>query len=238
MTKPKLHLLNEKTLLVQWQEDCSLELLRRIKAIETLLLEEVENIEETQVVYNSLCLHWQNPIEDEEMQAVRTSIANRKGHSDQLPMLWKIPVCYDQEFGPDLQSCASKLQLNADQLIERHTAFVYPVYGIGFLPGFLYLGDVPRDLQVSRRSEPRLQVAQGSVGLAGQQTGIYPQQSPGGWQLLGRTPVKLFDIRQSPPCRIQVGDGVQFYAIDKPTYSLMEIQIQEEIYSLESEEWR
>lgn len=238
MTKPDLHQLNEKALLLQWPRHCSRSLLSQIKALEKKLLEDIEGIQETQVVYKSLCIHWLNSIGENEIQAVRALIAGSFKAYKQVARLWKIPVCYGEDFGPDLESCASGLHLNPDQLIEKHTSFIYPVYGIGFLPGFLYLGDVPGELQVSRRSEPRLNVAQGSVGLAGQQTGIYPQQSPGGWQLLGRTPVKLFEVHQSPPCQIQVGDGVQFYPIDKPTYSLMEIQIQEEIYSLESEEWQ
>lgn len=238
MTKPDLHQLNEKTLLLEWPQVCSRGLLSQIKAIEKRLLESVAGIQETQVVYKSLCIHWQNPLEEDKIQAVRASISDASEHAEQVARLWKIPVCYGGEFGPDLESCATSLGLAPEQLIAKHTTNVYPVYGIGFLPGFLYLGDVPNDIQVARRSEPRLKVSQGSVGLAGQQTGIYPQQSPGGWQLLGRTPVKLFEVHRSPPCKIQVGDGVQFYAIDSPTYSLMQIQIQEEIYSLESEEWQ
>ena len=238
MTKPDLHQLNEKTLLLEWPEDCSRSLLSQIKALETRLVKNIAGIRETQVVYKSLCIHWDKPLEEDKIQAVRSSLAEPAKSIGEVARLWKIPVCYGGDFGPDLESCATSLGLTPEKLVERHTSFIYPVYGIGFLPGFLYLGDVPYEIQVARRSEPRLQVSQGTVGLAGQQTGIYPQQSPGGWQLLGRTPVKLFEVNQSPPCKIQVGDGVQFYAIDSPTFSLMQIQIEEEIYSLESEEWQ
>src|SRR5690606_31990490 len=107
--------------------------------------------------------------------------------------LWTLPVCYDGEFGIDIMEVCQRLGLSKEELIDLHTSQQYLVYGIGFLPGFMYLGGLPGSLEIPRRSAPRSQVAKGSVGLAAKQTGIYPQESPGGWNIIGSCPVPLFD---------------------------------------------
>ena len=197
---------------------------------------EISEISETQVVYRSICLHFEQEMDVEVIERICSRIEDHHSESPNSRKRWKIPVCYSQGFGPDLEESARELNITIEEMIELHCQWAYPVYGIGFLPGFLYLGDVPKALQLSRKSEPRMKVPAGTVGLAGMQTGIYPQTSPGGWQLLGRTPIKLFDPTQDPPCAIQVGDEVQFYAIDEPSFALFEIQIQEGIYKPKFEE--
>jgi KipI family sensor histidine kinase inhibitor len=147
--------------------------------------------------------------------------------------LWKIPVCYDVDFGPDLVEVSQKLQLSPEELIAQHTAKPYTVYGIGFLPGFMYLGGLPKGLEVPRRAAPRLKVAEGSVGLAGKQTGIYPQESPGGWNIIGRCSVPMFDASKKEPCFVSVGDKVQFHAISRSEYELHKIEREVGIYKLE-----
>lgn len=125
---------------------------------------------------------------------------------------FRIPVCYETAYAPDLEDVARQRGLSAQQVIELHCTGVYRVYMIGFLPGFPYLGTIDQRLEVPRKSRP-VPVAAGGVGIAGMQTGIYPLNSPGGWSIIGRTPVKLFDPGTDPPVRLQTGDRVEFYPI-------------------------
>ena len=124
-----------------------------------------------------------------------------------------IPTVYGGEFGPDLEEVAERLRLSPSQLIERHTAAEQRVYMLGFSPGFPYLGDLPPELALPRRATPRERVPLGSVAIAERQTGIYSREMPGGWHLLGRTPVPLFDPSRDPPAYLAPGDRVRFVPI-------------------------
>lgn len=124
----------------------------------------------------------------------------------------KIPVRYGGQYGPDLAALAQSKNMSVEKLVELHTQPVYTVYFIGFQAGFPYLGGLPEILHSPRHQKPRLQVEAGSVGIGGTQTGIYPFASPGGWQLLGKTDTKLFDIHQLQPTLLQAGDLLSFVA--------------------------
>jgi inhibitor of KinA len=131
--------------------------------------------------------------------------------------LVSIPVCYDAEFGPDLSEMAAIKNLSVSEIIHLHSSIEYRVYMLGFLPGFAYMGKVDEKLVTPRRSQPR-EVPAGSVGIAGWQTGIYPLPSPGGWQIIGRTPLKLFDEKNEPPALLAAGDRVRFDPISKEEF--------------------
>jgi inhibitor of KinA len=137
--------------------------------------------------------------------------------TDALPeestRLIKIPVCYSAEYGPDTAAIAKGKEISVETLIQIHTSKNYRVYMVGFLPGFPYLGEVDDRIAVPRKAQPRLKVEKGAVGIAGKQTGIYPQSSPGGWQIIGRTPIELFDSSNETPSLLRPGDTVQFYSI-------------------------
>jgi len=132
-----------------------------------------------------------------------------------------IPVCYDVEFGPDLLDVAQHAGLPAEEVIRLHSSPTYLVYFLGFSPGFVYLGGLPEILHTPRLATPRPSIAGGSVGIAGSQTGIYPIDSPGGWKLIGRTPVRMFDSEAAPPTRLQPGDRMKFSPIDRGTFDEM-----------------
>jgi len=129
--------------------------------------------------------------------------------------LIEIPVCYDREFAPDLATVAQHSSLTEEQVIATHAEGDYFVYFLGFSPGFAYLGGLASPLYVPRLVTPRKQVEAGSVGIGGAQTGVYPNASPGGWQLIGRTPLRMFDAATEPPSLLQPGDGVRFRRIDR-----------------------
>ncbi len=128
--------------------------------------------------------------------------------------LVKIPVCYDDEFAVDIQTMAVTKKITAEEIIHMHTSKIYKVYMLGFLPGFAYLGEVDERISMPRKPQPANIVA-GSVGITGKQTGIYPLASPGGWQIIGRTPIKLFEATADEPTLIRAGDKVAFYSISK-----------------------
>jgi inhibitor of KinA len=125
-----------------------------------------------------------------------------------------IPVCYDDIFGPDIQEVASLNRLTIEEVIHLHSSALYKVYMIGFIPGFAYLGGMDAQLNTPRKATPRKAVPSGAVGIAGQQTGIYPLETPGGWQIIGQTPLKLFDANRMQPSLLKAGDQVVFKSID------------------------
>ncbi len=143
------------------------------------------------------------------------------GESIQASSLRIIPVCYGGEYGPDLAAVAAHHRLSETEVIELHIAPEYQVYMIGFLPGFPYMGGLSERLATPRLNTPRLSVPAGSVGIAGTQTGIYPLGSPGGWQLIGRTPLSLFQPNAELPSFLQAGDRVKFMAIGPEEYEQM-----------------
>jgi inhibitor of KinA len=129
-----------------------------------------------------------------------------------------IPVCYDPSYGVDLVAVAEEKHLSVDEIITIHTSQNFRVYMIGFVPGFAYMGTLPSILETKRKNIPRLEVPKGSVAIAGLQTGIYPATIPGGWNVLGRTPIHLFDKTKQPCSFLQAGDLVQFQSITKEDF--------------------
>jgi len=134
------------------------------------------------------------------------------------PEVVEIPVCYDAEFAPDLADVAAHTGLSTDEVIRMHSSATYRVCFLGFTAGFAYLGGMPEALHTPRLATPRRAVTAGSVGIAGGQTGIYPTETPGGWRLIGRTPLRMFDPQVDPPTRVQAGDHVRFSAIHRITF--------------------
>jgi inhibitor of KinA len=129
-----------------------------------------------------------------------------------MPVL-ELPVCYDLSMAPDLPWVAEYCRLSIPEVIALHTRGIYRVYMIGFIPGFPYMGMLPPALEVPRKLRPALSVAAGSVALAGRQTGIYPFSIPGGWQIIGRTTYRLFDVNREPCCTLEVGQQIKFVPI-------------------------
>ena len=131
--------------------------------------------------------------------------------------LIRVPVCYEKEFGTDLDFIASQNDISIDDIIHLHSSATYRVYMLGFLPGFTYMGLVDERISSPRKQQPT-QVEAGSVGIAGRQTGIYPLKSPGGWQIIGKTPWNMFEKEKVNPVSFKSGDHVQFYSISKDEF--------------------
>jgi inhibitor of KinA len=149
------------------------------------------------------------------------AIANEAGDTTSRSPIGRtveIPVCYGGEYGPDLETVAAHAGAGLDELIEMHSGAEYRVHAIGFVPGFGYLGGLPHKLHAPRRATPRPSVAVGSVGIGGSQTGVYPMVTPGGWNLIGRTPLVMFDATRNQPALLHTGDRVRFRAISSEEF--------------------
>ncbi len=154
-------------------------------------------------------------------EAVRAVFAAPPPFENEHAATIEIPVLYGGEDGPDLESVARHCGLTPDEVVARHTAAGYRVAMLGFAPGFPYLLGLDRTLHTPRRANPRTRVPRGSVAIGGAQTGIYPSELPGGWQLLGRTPLRLFDPQRDPVCPLAPGDQVRFRVIDAAEFSAL-----------------
>jgi inhibitor of KinA len=133
----------------------------------------------------------------------------------------EIPVCYDGEFAPDLGDVALHAGLPADEIIRRHSSADYRVSCVGFTPGFPFLSGLPAELATPRRSTPRKEIPEGAVAIGGAQTGVYPRKSPGGWNVIGRTPLRLFDVRREPPALFHAGDHARFRKISREEFDAL-----------------
>ncbi len=140
--------------------------------------------------------------------------------------LWRLPVCYAEDFGLDLAETADRCKVTTDQVIAIHTGGRYFVYMLGFMPGLAYMGGLDAALHLPRRSSPRTKVPQGSVAIAESMTTIYPWESPGGWHLLGRTPLRLFDASRAEPILLGAGDEVTYFAVSTDDYAAMLRQVE------------
>lgn len=179
----------------------------------------------TEVVptYRSATVHYRPEVLSyEELKQLLLSLTQGGAEEgEELPVV-EIPVCYGGEYGPDLEEVAQHCSLTPEEVIARHTAPTYRIYMLGFTPGFPYLGGMDPSIAAPRRKEPRIHIPAGSVGIAGEQTGVYPIVSPGGWQLIGRTPLRLFDPQREQPILLSAGAGIRFVPIDEETFRKME----------------
>lgn len=224
-------------ILIEWPNAVNETILNSILKFEAFLKSDCLDGEDWETVpaYNSLLLLNRTMVLD--YTVFSTKIENWynkvKESKPEQHYLWRLPVSYDLEFGIDLEEVSKKLGKSIEEIIELHTSRIYTVYGIGFLPGFMYLGGLSDALEIPRKSSPRLKVAQGAVGIAGKQTGIYPQESPGGWNIIGNCSVPMFDAKREEPCLVSVGDQIQFYQISHAEYDLHKIEAEVGIYQIE-----
>lgn len=224
-------------ILIEWPNRVEEAILDDILHFTHYLTEECLKNENWEMVpaYNSVTLiHRDKPIAFENFKRqLEQWYKEKKETRFKHRNLWRLPVCYDLEFGIDLPNVSQRLNKTIEDVITLHTENVFTLFGIGFLPGFMYLGGLPAALEVPRHSQPRARVSKGAVGLAGKQTGIYPQESPGGWNIIGNCSVPMFDPKQKTPCFINVGDKVQFYQIERAEYDLHKIEGEVGIYKVE-----
>lgn len=174
---------------------------------------------ETVPTMRSLMVHY-DPLltgRDELEAGIRALLPGLEA-SEPVGRRWTLPVCYDDEFGPDTADVARRTGFSLAEVVHLHSSGVYRVYMIGFLPGHPYMGDLHEKLRLPRRESPRLSCPAGSVSIATTMTAIYPVESPGGWHLIGRTPLALFDFSKESPSLLAPADEVRFRRIDRAEY--------------------
>jgi len=217
----KIFAASDSSLLVEFGDTVAPRLNARVLALfRALMAEKDARIRNLHPAYASLLIDF-DPLRmsHAELEAkVRRWVEDAPSEQNSGERTISIPVCYDAEFGPDLADVAAHNDISANEVIRLHTSGTYLVYFLGFSPGFAYLGGLPEKLRTPRLATPRGRVRAGSVGIAGEQTGVYPIDSAGGWRLIGRTPVTMFDPVADPPSRLQPGDRVRFTAIPRASY--------------------
>ncbi|HTH55378.1 MAG TPA: 5-oxoprolinase subunit PxpB [Cyclobacteriaceae bacterium] len=205
--------LNETTALVSFGDNIDLDVNERIIALHhTVTNNPFQGFVESAPAYSSLAVFFRLPIRFGTVKKILETHIKSSESLESHGSAIEVPVLYD---GDDLDVVAQQHQLSREEVISIHAAKLYRVFMLGFLPGFPYMGTVDQRIATARKNSPRTLVPAGSVGIAGIQTGIYPQSSPGGWQLIGRTPLKIFNAKKELPCLLKPGDSVKFYSITR-----------------------
>ncbi len=222
--KPRFRIAGDRGLLMEYGDIIDPVINRKVRTM-VILIDQAppEGIIEVIPTYRSLLIIYDPGVTTPER--IQNDLDALEQHHDRIeippPRTVKIPVCYGETFGPDLAHVADVNRLTEDEVIDLHTATAYPIYMIGFTPGFPFLGGLSEKLHTPRLKTPRTHVPAGSVGIANNQTGIYPVSSPGGWQLIGQTPLKLFNPSMDNPFLYQVGDLIRFESIPTATFHEM-----------------
>lgn len=212
----RYRIMGDRALIVELGDEISTEVNLRVREL-TFALEEnpLDGLVEIVPTYRSILIIY-DPLKV-GLTALKQKIKNVQKEIDRIqipePKTIDIPVAYGGIYGPDLEWVAQYHKIDSQQVIHLHSKSTYQVYMIGFTPGFPYMGELPELLITPRRETPRTVIPAGSVAIAQRQTGIYPVESPGGWQIIGRTPLQLFDPTQSPPTLLEIGDQVKFFPI-------------------------
>jgi inhibitor of KinA len=193
---------------------------RTIACADAIQAAAIDGVRDVVPTYRSVAVYFDPLHTDSEVLTAcleREAARPRPAASAAQPAV-RIPVCYGGDLGPDLAAVAAFAGLPEPEVVRLHAAESYRVFMLGFVPGFAYLGSVDQRIAMPRHATPRVRVPPGSVGIAGAQTGVYSAETPGGWQLIGRTPVKPFDPARAQPFLLKAGDAVEFYAIDRAEY--------------------
>ncbi|MBW1297375.1 5-oxoprolinase subunit PxpB [Aquimarina litoralis] len=186
------------------------------------------------LTYNSLLILYVSTIENiyDRFFELKSLYSDDFLKESQKKRLWTIPVCYDKNVCPEIISFADRKSMSVDEIISLHTTPLYTIHFIGFLPGFLYLSGLDEKLITPRKSNPSRLVQQGSVAIGGNQTGIYPSDSPGGWHVIGSTPVSFFDVNSDPCCFAKPGDQLKFISINEKVYVDISLNISKDNFQL------
>ena len=233
MNEIKIYTAGDSSVLIEFGQEISPEINAQITALVRLIkAQHIEGVTDMIPAFASLLINYDPRV---------VSYAGLRARLEKLLKLeisgetsesriFEIPVCYGGEYGPDLQNIADHAGLTPDEVIKIHSAKDYLIYMLGFLPGFSYLGGLDDRIHTPRLANPRIRIPAGSVGIGGSQTGIYPLDSPGGWQLLGMTPVKTYDPEREVPILFEAGDYIRFVPVSEEEYKEIKKQVDEGTY--------
>jgi len=233
--KPTYKPFGASTILIEWPSKIDEAIIRDIVVFEKSI-DKNRGILDTMITYNALTIRYDCEIDFEEKVAdLKNVYKERRKYEVHDSKCWQIPVCYDMKFGLDLDEISRAKKLSMKEVIELHTAPEYLIYFIGFQPGFLYLGGLNKKIHIPRKASPRLRVPKGSVGIGGEQTGVYPHESAGGWNILGKSPLDFFDASKPDPCFAKAGDRIKFEPIDVDEFHEIEAAVQDGSFELKNQ---
>jgi inhibitor of KinA len=211
----------DSSLLVEFGKKISPETNQKITAVVQMIKEQhIEGVVDLIPAFCSLLINYDPRVVtyEEIKKRIQNLVRLEVKTGEVRKRIFEIPVCYGGEYGPDLGNIAEHAGLSEKEVIEIHSSRDYLIYMLGFLPGFTYLGGLDERIHTPRLANPRIKINAGSVGIGGSQTGIYPLDSPGGWQLMGMTPVKTYDPDRETPILVEAGDYIRFVPIDEQEY--------------------
>lgn len=228
-------ILNEQTIIYYFQNEINPDIFQQVQVVTDYIKQQaisaiLEVIPSYRAIMLTVDITKDTPQNIVHQLQLDTLDLNHTG-TGQPKRIINLPVCYGEDYGPDLEEVASVHNLTTEQVIELHTKEDYLIYLLGFMPGFPFLGGLNTQLHTPRRSEPRTQIPAGSVGIANSQTGLYPKASPGGWQIIGQTPIEVFDIERQPMCLYQPGNYIHFYSITQDEFQTIVEQQQAGSYN-------
>ena len=233
MQEIKILTAGDSSLLIEFGNEISTEINQKITATVQLMKEQhIEGVVDMIPAFCSLLINYDpRVIRYEELKSriqdlVKVDIKTESGRKK----VFEIPVCYGGEYGPDIENIAEHAGLSVEEVIKIHSSRDYLIYMLGFLPGFTYLGGLDERIHTPRLANPRVKINAGSVGIGGSQTGIYPLDSPGGWQLMGMTPVKTYDPAREVPILVEAGDYIRFVPIDEEEYHRIKALVEKNEY--------
>ncbi len=227
--------LGDKALVMEFGNQISKDINAKIRNVMRQLSEvEISGIEELLPTYRSIMIMYEPlKIEYDNLVSKLEMLSDTKAESGEEEIrIVEIPTMYGSEYGPDIEYVAEHNHITVDEVIKIHTGTDYLVYMLGFTPGFTYLGGMSEKIATPRLPSPRTAIPAGSVGIAGSQTGMYPSETPGGWQLIGRTPVKLYNPESEPPVLLNAGDYVRYVSVNQQEYDEIQRKVQEGCYEI------
>ena len=233
MSEVRYLVAGDSAVCVEFGNEISPEINKKIRAFKIAVEKsDIPGIVETVPTYRSLLVHYHPEVI--VFKALTEKFDKLMGSLSSIPIppptVIEIPVLYGGEMGPDIENVAEHNHKTVEEVIKIHTSEEYLIYMIGFIAGFPYLGGMSKEIATPRLKSPRVKIEGGSVGIAGEQTGIYPVASPGGWQLIGRTPLKLYDADREKPVLLEAGQYSKFAAVTEEEYKKIEKEVEDGTY--------
>ncbi|TVZ55904.1 inhibitor of KinA [Lutibacter sp. Hel_I_33_5] len=225
----------DKALLIEWPSIIDENIIEDIIGFDKKVSTN-KNVLDTIIAYNSLTIKYIKRVGslEDTIGDLKEIYSSKTNKNSSKRVCWEIPVCYDLQFGFDLKTISETNNISIEQIINLHTKPTYLIYFLGFQPGFLYLGGLDSKIHIPRKETPRIRVEKGSVGIGGKQTGIYPQDSSGGWNLIGKSPIEFFNVKKESPCFAKAGDKIQFLSVNIDTFYQIEEEVKKGTYQLKS----
>ena len=216
----KYFIYNENSILITFNSEINSEFIYTISSLRTKIENDFKEylIDTVQSINSLLIVYERNKISTYDFLTKVRSVKLETIIKKEKSKTWEIPVCYDTTYASDLEEFSKSKNISKEEVIQIHKSKVYDIMSMGFLPGFMYLGNTENRLHCERKLRPSLNVKKGSIGLALNQTCIYPQDSPGGWHIIGSSPLKFFDLKNELPCFASPGDKIKFIEISKSKY--------------------